>query len=187
MGAQRALGRLFDIGLGFAVVDLNTAGATGLKFSLARATGITFVFSMAVAGGGTDSNVITFKQHTAYTGGTSSNLATATVATSTGITAYWVKSETALDNDEPWVEFTQADGATVTLTGATYAPTQVILAVYVSADQLGDGYTHVSADFADPGSGGSRLGVCLGIVHDLAAQRKPANLDNLLRPGAVNA
>lgn len=186
MAAQRALGRLFDIGLGFAVVDLNTAGATGNRFSMQGATGITFVFSMAVAGGGTDSNVITFKQHTAYTSGTSNNLAAATVTTSSGITAYWIKSEATLDNDEAWVEVTQADSATVTLTGATYAPTQVILAVYVGADQLGDGYTHVSADFADPGSGGSRLGVCLGIVHDLAAQRAPARLQNLLRPGAAN-
>jgi hypothetical protein len=142
---------------------------------------------MAVAGGGTDDNVITFKQHTAYTSGTTSNLAAATVTSSSGITAYWVKSETALDNDEAWVEVTQADGATVTLSGATYAASQVILVVYVSADQLGDGYTHVSADFADPGSGGSRLGVCLGIVHDLAVQRKPTSLPNLLRPGAANA
>jgi hypothetical protein len=187
MGAQRALGRLFDIGCGFAPVDLNTAGATGKRFSLSGATGITFVFAVAVAGGGTDDNVITFKQHTAYTGGTSNNLAAATVTTSSGITAYWLKAETALDNDEAWVEVTQADGATITLSGATYASQQVIVAVYVSADQLGDGYTHVSADFADPGSGGSRLGVCLGIVHDLAVQRKPANLPNLLRPGAANA
>lgn len=187
MGAQRALGRLFDIGLGFAPVDLNTAGATGKRFSLAVGTGITFVFGMAVAGGGTDSNVITFKQHTAYTSGTSNNLATATVASSSGITAYWTKSEALLDNDEAWVETTQADSATVTLAGASFAATEVILAVYVSADQLGDGYTHVSADFADPGSGGARLGFCIGIVHDLAAQRKPALLTNMLRPGAANA
>ena len=187
MAAQRALGRLFDVGLGFAVVDLNTAGATGKRFSLSHATGITFLFSMAVAGGGTDDNVITFKQHTAYTSGTTNNLATATVASSSGITHYAIKAETALDNDEAWTEVTQADSATITLAGATYGPQQVILAVYVGADQLGDGYTHVSADFADPGTGGSRLGVCLGIVHDLAFQGKPSRLHNLLRPGAANA
>lgn len=187
MAGMRGLGRLFDIGIGFPVVDLNTAGATGKRFSLSHATGITFVFSMAVAGGGTDDNVITFKQHTAYTSGTTNNLAAATVTTSSGITAYWVKAETALDNDEVWTEVTQADSATVTLAGATYGPAQVILAVYVSADQLGDGYTHVSADFADPGAGGARLGVCLGIVHDLAFQAKPSRLHNLLRPGAANA
>lgn len=187
MVAMRALGRLYDIGLGFAPVDLNTAGATGKRFALSHASGITFVFGVAVAGGGTDDNVITFKQHTAYTSGTSSNLAAATVTTSTGITAYWVKAEAALDNDESWTEVTQADGATITLSGATYASQQVLLAVHVSADQLGDGYTHVSADFTDPGSGGSRLGFCIGIVHDLAFQAKPSRLHNLLRPGAANA
>lgn len=186
MAAQRALGRLFDAGIGFATVDLNTAGATGLRYSMQGATGATFLFSLAVAGGGTDDNVITFKQHTAYTSGTSSNLAAATVTTSSGITAYWVKSEATLDNDESWVEVTQADGATVTLAGATYAAKQVLLAVYVSADQLGDGYTHVSADFADPGSGGARLGSCIVLLHDLAAQRKPVNLPSLLRPGTAN-
>jgi len=186
MAAQRALGRLFDIGLGFAPVDLNTAGATGKRFSLQDASGITFLVGLAVAGGGTDDDVITMKQHTAYTSGTSNNLATATVATSSGITAYWVKSEVSLDNDEPWVEVTQADSATITLAGATYATLQLLVAIYVSADQLGDGYTHVSLDFADPGSGGSRLGFCAGIKHDLAAQRRPANLANMLRPGAAN-
>lgn len=187
MASQRALGRLFDAGIGFATVDLNTAGATGLRYNMSVATGATFLFSLAVAGGGTDSNVITFKQHTAYTSGTSNDLAAATVTTSTGITAYWVKSETALDNDESWVEVTQADGASVTLTGATYAPRQVLLAVYVGADQLGDGYTHLSADFADPGSGGARLGSCIVLLHDLARQGRPASLPNLLRPGAANA
>lgn len=187
MAGMRGLGRLFDIGTGFAPVDLNTAGATGKRVSLSHATGVTFIFSMAVAGGGTDDNVITFKQHTAYTSGTTNNLATATVASSSGITHYAIKAETALDNDEAWTEVTQADSATITLAGATYAPAQVQLAVYVSADQLGDGYTHVSADFADPGTGGARLGNCIVLVHDLAFQAKPSRLHNLLRPGAANA
>jgi hypothetical protein len=91
MAGMRALGRLFDIGTGFVPVDLNTAGATGKRVSLTHATGATFVFNMAVAGAGTDSNVITFKQHTAYTSGTSNDLAAATVTTSSGITAYWIK------------------------------------------------------------------------------------------------
>lgn len=186
MAGMEALGRLFDIGTGFAVVDLNTAGATGKRFSLQNATGITFVFALAVAGAGTDDDIITFKQHTASVNGTSNNLAAATVTTSRGIRKFWVKSEVTLDNDEAWVEVTQADLATVTLAGATYATLQVLCAVYVSADQLGDGYSHVSADFADPGSGGSRLGVCLGIVHDLNQQRKPANLPSLLKPGTAN-
>lgn len=186
MGAQRALGRLFDVGTAFAPVDLTTAGATGKRLSMAVGTGVTFLAYLAAAGSGTEDVVFTFQQHTAYTGGTSSNLATATVATSSGITNWWIKAEAALDNDEAWVENSQADGATVTVPGATYSTQQAIVAVYVSADQLGDGYTHVSVNVGDPGSV-SRLGAALYIVHDLAAQRKPTNLVNLLRPGAANA
>jgi len=186
MGAQRALGRLFDVGTAFAPVDLNTAGATGKRLSLQYASGVTFVGFLAAAGSGTEDVVFTVQQHTAYTGGTSSNLATATVSTSSGITAYYLKAETTLDNDEAWTEVTQADGATVTIAGATYSTQQAIVAIYVSADQLGDGYTHVSVSAADPGSV-ARLAAGLYIVHDLAQQRKPANLVNLLRPGAANA
>jgi hypothetical protein len=182
-----ALGRQFDIGWNFAPVDLNTAGATGKRLSLASASAVSFVFGLAVAGGGSDDVVATFKQHTAYTGGTSSNLATATVASSSGITRFWVKSEALLDNDESWVETTQSDGATVTLAGATYAAKECLVVVPVTADQLGDGYGWVSCDIADPGSGGARLGFCIAILHDLASQRKPANLPNLLRPGVANA
>jgi hypothetical protein len=185
MAGMRGLGRLFDVGLDFAPVDLNTAGATGKRLSLSGATGVTFIVALGSTGG-TEDIVLTFKQHTAYTSGTSNNLASATVTGSSGITTYYVKSEAVLDNDESWVEVTQAEAATVTLTGTTYGGLQLVAAFYVSADQLADGYTHVSLDCADPGST-ARLGVCLALVHDLASQRKPANLPNLLRPGAANA
>jgi hypothetical protein len=184
MAAQRGLGRLFDIGTDFVPVDLNTAGATGKRLALSNATGVTFVIALA-ASGGTEDIVITVKQHTASVSGTSNNLASATVTGSSGITAYWVKSEATLDNDESWVEVAQAEAATVTLAGTTYGALQVIAAIYVGADQLADGYGWVSLDIADPGST-ARLGACLSIVHDLAAQRKPANLGNLLKPGAAN-
>jgi len=187
VASQRGLGRIFDIGLGWAPVDLDTAnGATGKRLSMAVGTGVTFLVSVGVAAGATDDLVFTVQQHTAYTGGTSSSLATASVASSTGITAFYVKSEALLDNDESWVETTQADAATITLAGATYAATQQLLAVYVGADQLGDGYTHVSLNAAITTSN-ARLSSCIYIVHDLAYQRKPANLFNLLRPGAANA
>jgi hypothetical protein len=186
MGAIRGLGRLFDVGTAWAPVDLTTAGATGKRLSLASATGVTFLMYLAAAGSGTEDVVLTFQQHTAYTGGTTSSLSTAAVSTSSGITLYHLKAEAVLDNDESWVEVTQADSQTVTIAGATYAAQQAIVAVYVSADQLGDGYTHVSVNVADPGSV-SRLGAALYLLHDLNVQRKPANLPNLLRPGAANA
>lgn len=185
MAYTRALGRLFDIGPAFVAVDLNTAGATGKRVALTHATGLVFLANIGVAAGGTEDLVFTVSQHTAYTGGTTSNLATASVSTSTGITAYWTKSEATLDNDEAWVETAQADGATVTLAGATYATLQTLLAIQISGEQLGDGYTHVSVSVADPGSN-ARLAGAIYITHDLALQRKPANLLNMLRPGAAN-
>lgn len=185
MAYQRALGRLFDIGTAFAPVDLNTAGATGKRLAMSHATGVAFVAYLAAAGSGVEDVVFTVQQHTAYTGGTTSSLATASVASSTGITSWWIKAEATLDNDEGWTEVTQADGATVTVSGATYSLFQAIVVIQISSEQLGDGYTHVSVNAADPGSV-ARLAGGLYIVHDLDVQKKPANLLNLLRPGAAN-
>lgn len=186
MAGMVGLGRLFDVGTMWAPIDANTAGATGKRCSLQNATGVSFIVSAAVAGGGTDDDVFTVQQHTASVNGTSNTLASASVSTSRGVTAFWVKSEVSLDNDESWVEVTMAEGGVITLAGSTYATLQYQMVVYVSADQLGDGYTHVSLNVADPGSGGTRVVNGLYLVHDLAQQRKPANLPSLLKPGTAN-
>lgn len=184
---MQGLGRLFDIGTCFAPVDIDTNnGWTGKRISMANARGLTFVYFTGVAASGTDDLTFTVKQHTAYTSGTSNNLASATVSTSTGITEWFVKTETALDNDESWARVTQSEAATITFTGTTYAANQSIVAVYIDADQLGDGYTHLSVDGALTTSA-VRLGCGLYILHDLNVQRKPANLGNLLNIGAANA
>lgn len=176
---MRALGRLFDIGLGWAAVDLDTGnGATGKRISLKNASGITFVVQVSVAASGSDDLVLDVQQATAYTGGTSGDLDV--------ITEYFIKSEATLDNDEPWVSVTQSAASEITLAGATYAATQQIIAFHVHASQLSDGYTHVSLNAAIT-TAASRLGVCLYILHDLHVQRTPPNLGNLLNPGAANA
>lgn len=184
---MEALGRLFDVGIGWAPVDVDTAnGATGKRISMAMHDAVTFLVINGAAASGTDDEVYTVQQHTAYTGGTSSNLASATISTSYGIDHYYIKSETLLDNDESWVKVTQAEAATITLAGATYAAVQRILAIEIRASQLGDGYTHVSLNSALTTSA-SRLATCLYLPHELRYQRKPVNLTNLLRPGAANA
>jgi hypothetical protein len=61
MAGMRGLGRLFDVGVDFVPVDLNTAGATGKRLSLQGATGVTFIFALG-ATGGTEDIVLTFKQ-----------------------------------------------------------------------------------------------------------------------------
>ena len=58
--------------------------------------------------------------------------------------------------------------------------------IEVAASELSDGYTHVSLNSGGEGSN-AQLSGCLYILHDLHVQRKPANLGNLLNPGAADA
>ena len=62
---------------------------------------------------------------------------------------------------------------------------QQIVVIEVGADQLTDGYTHLSMNV--PQIGAAKIGCVLYIKHDLKVQRRPANLPNLLNPGAANA
>jgi hypothetical protein len=180
-----ALGRLFDIGLGWAPVDLDTAnGATGKRISMQGARGITFVVALGV--GAADDLVLNVRQHTAYTGGTSSDLDSAAITDTTGPDRFYIKSEALLDNDETWVKVTHAAASEATLVGATYGDKQNIVVIEVDARQLGAGYTHVSLDAATT-TAAAHLGVCLYFLHELRFQRKPASLPNLLRPGVANA
>lgn len=174
---MRALGRLFDVGLCFAPVDTQSGAITGKRISLKNAASVTFLVIKA-AGTANDDPAFTLKQYTAYTGGTTANLA--------AITAVYTKQETALDNDESWVETTQAAAATYTGDG-TSAESQMLIVFSVDATQLSDGYTHVGLDLADTGSAGAQLAAAAYILHDLAVQRKPTLLGNLLNPGAANA
>lgn len=184
---MQALGRLFDVGAGWAPVDLNTGdGATGKRISLAGAEGVTFLVFCGVAAGGTDDLILDVQQHTAFTSGTTNDLDSAAVAGSRGITEWFIKAETALDGDEQWVRVTQAEASECTVVGATYAAQQYIVAIHVDAAQLADGYTHVSL-VATCSTSNARLGACLHVVHGMRAKRRPTLLPNLLNPGAANA
>jgi hypothetical protein len=104
----------------------------------------------------------------------------------TGVTAWHIKAETALDNDESWVEVTQSAASECTVVGATYGTQQKLVAIYVGADQLAAGYTHISVNVACT-TATSQLLAVLYLKHDLVVQRKAVNLPNLLNPGAANA
>lgn len=182
---MEALGRLFDIGTGWSPVDLDTSnGATGKRIALSGADAITFVVFLAA---GADGAVATLdvQQHTAYTGGTSNDLDAAAVTGSVGITSYYVKGETVLDNDEAWSKVTQSEASEIALVAGD-SDTEQIVVIEVSASQLADTYTHVSLT-ASATLSAARLSSCLYFLHELRHQRKPANLRNLLRPSAVNA
>lgn len=171
------LGRVCDFTVGIAPVDTQTGAMTGKKISMENCGGVMFVLYKA-AGAHPDDYVVALYEHTAYTGGTSTLLAC--------ITRYWQKKEATLDGDEAWVEVTQT-AASANTADASSAEAQMIIVFDVRADQLSAGYTHVSMDYADTGSGGTQPGCILAVPYDLKIQRSPANLPSWLRPGTANA
>lgn len=182
---MEALGRLFDTGIGWVPVDLDTAnGATGKRIAMSVGRAITFEVVLAV--GATDDVVLDIQQHTAYTGGTSNDLNSAAVSDSTGVDHYYIKSEVTLDNDEGWARVAQTASNEITLTGATYGDKQNIVNIEVDARQMGAGYTHLSLN-ASTTTAAAHLAVCTYKIHELRYQRKPIRLQNLLRPGVANA
>jgi len=170
------LGKDYDIGLALAPVDLATAGATGKRISLHDCTGVDIVL---VYGAGTDGDdpVPSLQQHTAYTGGTSANLAV--------MDTIFRKAETLLDNDETWVATTQT-AATIMTAVADDAQKEKIYVIHVEAADLSDGYTHISVNQADL-SNNAQLACFLYLKVGLRVQRSPELLGNLLNPGAANA
>jgi hypothetical protein len=186
---MRGLGRSYDVGLGVAPVDIDTAnGATGKRHSMLTSESVDVLCIIGAAASGTDDLTIDVQQHTAYTGGTSADLDAAAVSTSIGITEWFIKSETLLDNDEPWVRVTQSAASEIVLTGATYAATQKIVAFNVRASMLGTGYTHMSVNLSLTTSA-SQLATVIYLPVGLRAGGRPDRLAyaNLLRPGAANA
>jgi hypothetical protein len=170
------LGRLYDLGTLVAPVDLATAGITGKRISMTNCQGVDIVLFYG-AGNAADNPVPSLQQHTAYTGGTSANLAV--------IDTFYTKNETLLDNDEPWVKRTQT--AATIITGVTgHGATEKIYVFHVTSASLSDGYTHISVNQADPGAN-SQLVAGLYIKVGLQDQRTPAALPNLLAPGLANA
>jgi hypothetical protein len=173
-----ALGRLFDIGLGWAPVDAQSA-QTGKRVWLGGAGGCTIVVIKA-AGTAGDDHSYALQQHTAYTSGDSADL--------NAIAYYHIKQETALDNDESWEKFTQTADDDITEAGAagTSAEQQQIIVIEVDAAQLSDGYAWISLNSGGEGSN-AQLSTCIYLLHELHSQRKPTNLPNLLNPGAADA
>lgn len=172
------LGRLYDIGVGWAPVDAQTA-QTGKRISMSGASACTLVVFKA-AGTAGDDHSYDLQQHTAASGGTTADL--------DKVSYYYVKQETALDNDESWEKFTQTEASEITDAGAagTSAEQQQVIVIEVDAAQLSDGYSHISLNSGGEGSN-AQLSACLYILHELKSQRAPANLPNLLDPGAADA
>ncbi|MEV7140761.1 hypothetical protein [Streptomyces tauricus] len=166
--AMEALGRLVDVCLGAAPVDLSTAAVTGKRVRLRDCGGLTIV---VVKGAGTagDDPTVTLRQHTAGSGGTTATLPI--------IDHYYLKNATTLAGTEQWTRVAQTAAATIADPGGagTSAESQQIIVIEVDAAQLSDGYTHVSLDVADVGTN-AQLGTILYLRRDLLDERAPAAL-----------
>ena len=177
---REGLGDIFDIGICWSPVDLNTAdGATGKRIAVMPGRAISIVVVKA-AGTAAQDMGYTLKQHTAYTSGTSANLS--------GIDHYYLKNETALDNDEAWSIVSQTLAATIADAGGagTSAESEQIIVIPVQDSLLTEGYTHISFD-AGATIANAQLATAIYIVHSMKYRRRPDRLFNLLNPGAVNA
>lgn len=166
---MRGLGNALD----FAVVinpvaDLAAGANTGKRIHLANYQTIDFLFFKNAASAGTDTVVLTLRQHTAASAGTSANL--------NAITDWYYKSTAAaLTGTEAWTEVNQAAAATLSLanTGPVPAANQALVSFSVEADSLDAGFGWVSIDIADPGAGGTILGGVFAAMSGLKIQRRP--------------
>ena len=174
MAGMAALGRLFDISAGYINVDLNTSGATGKRVSLKNASGCTIV-AILPSTGGTEDLTLDVQQANAASGGSSADLDSGGVAGSRGITEFHIKAATTLAGTETWTKVTQSEASEVVVSGATYGGSQCIVAIFVSASQLADGYSYISVNSPDPGST-ARVVSVLYFLHDLEVQRSAVNL-----------
>lgn len=123
--------------------NLATSATTGVvRANLKNAAGVTFVLIGATSGN------MTVTECNAASGGTSQNLAV--------ITKYYTQASGL------WTKVTQVAAATAA------AATGGLLAVYIPAVALSDGFTYVAASHAS--------GSFVYILHGLHVKREPANL-----------
>lgn len=172
----QALGRLFDIGIGAAPQAFTGSGITGKNVSMEDCEGITIVIVKS-ANGTTDDFAVDLQEVNGYNG---------TPRDLDIVTDYYVKSETALDNDEAWVKTTQAAASEITAIAGT-AEKEMLAVIEVRADQLSDGYTHIALNVPDLGNTDTEYGAVLYIKWGLKSQRAPEKMANMLRPGVANA
>jgi hypothetical protein len=170
--SSEALGRLFDIALGWAPANLQ-GGITGLRVNMEGATGCTIVVIKAAGTAGDDPG-FDLKQHTAYTGGTTADL--------DKVDHYYLKAHTTLVNSKTWVREAQTAASEIADPGGdtTSAEEQQILVIEVRADQLSDGYSWISLDADDPANANAQYAACIYLLHGLAYPSTPANLLQLL-------
>ena len=168
--AMKGLGRAFDIAPVITPVNLATGANSGFPVSLENAGGVTFVVFKGVGTAG-DDPVLTFREAQDGSGTGEQDLDV--------VTEWYAKTDTtnhSLSGNETWARNTQTVGGDVDLDAkGGNAEDAAIVCAYIDADDLSDGFTHVTVDIASVGSN-AQIGGVLAILHDLKVQRTPANL-----------
>lgn len=168
---MRGLGNAFDFSVGINdVADLAAGANTGKRVHMRNYDTLAVILRKNAASAGTDDVIITLQEHNAATAGTSQNLA--------AIGDWYRKSVASpLLGTEPWVEtLVPTPLATLTLSGATFAAQQMIVAFEIESGALSAGFEWLSVNIADPGAGGTILGGVSYIMSGLKIQRNPALL-----------
>lgn len=159
-----ALGRLFNVSVGAVPTDAVAGAITGNRVHLKDARACTFI--VVATGASTDRLDLDLQEHNAASGGTSQDLDI--------ITKAYYQSETTLDGDETWTEWTQSAASEITDIGA--ASEQQLVVVEVRAEQLSDGFGWVSLNVPDLGTNGTKHVAILNLLTGLEVMRKPTNL-----------
>jgi hypothetical protein len=163
---MEALGKVLDVVAGCVPTDVVAGAVTGKRVHLKNYGHVCVV--VVAAAGSTDRVDLDFQQHTAATGGTSSDLDV--------INHYYLKDAATLAGTETWTRVNQSVASEVNDIGT--ASQQQIAVFEVSATSLADGYEWFSVDAPDAGTNGTKFTAILYILTDLLVQRAPANLVN---------
>lgn len=166
MAGMEGLGRLFDLSLAVAPVDLSGGAKTGIRQSLKNASGCTVVVFKAAGAAGNTDPAFTIKSYDAATNGNSDT-------TTVKVDHYYKKSGTSYDGTQAWSKVSITSTATPTL--SSEGSSAGVYAFEIFASQMPDGYPYLEVDSSDAGTG-AQIGGVLYIPHDLEVQRTPANL-----------
>lgn len=167
---MKALGNIFDVVLGIAPLDLQTA-RNGDYVSLKNASHLTVV---VIKGQGTDGDdpTFTFQQASDVAGTGAKNLAV--------IDEYFEKEENAanLEATGAWTRVTQTASQTVS-PGDPSAQSAALYVFEIEADQLDvdNGFDCVRVNVGDTGTN-AQLGAILYILSGLRYPARPASLPN---------
>lgn len=140
----------------FLPVDLDAAGATGARISLAKGKRVAIILTLGDSVGA--SAIFTLKQHNAAVGGTTKDLSVANI--------YFKKAGTATSftKVEPTVAAAAYD------LSADFAAQEGMVVFEVLAEDLdvNGGFSHVSVDVADSGAVVSKLAAGIYVLRDMS-------------------